>query len=363
MRKSPKDLVSGAEGIKSQATLAKARDETVRWKHRHGLAVQECVVLEKRLDALLAISEKPKQRKLKTPKEKKQKTVAAVIPATDWHVEERVTLEATNGKNQFSLHEAEVRINRFYNGAIEAIDWQSSRKSVDEIWHPMLGDLLSGYIHEELMESNECSPTEACVFLQEMITSGIDMLRSATRLPVFVPTCVGNHSRTNTGRKRIKTSCANSYEWLLYKTLEKYYEKDVNVHWYVGSGYHNIQTIKGRKVRFHHGDGLRYNGGVGGISIPVNKSIAQWQKVNTVDFDIFGHWHQLLWHYPGWVCCPSLIGYSEFSVEIKAEFQHPAQAFIVIDRDYGIDLATPIYLTDPARVKENNENTRFRREN
>ena len=106
-----------------------------------------------------------------------------------------------------------------------------------------------------------------------------------------------------------------------------------------------------RKVRFHHGDALRYMGGIGGITIPVNKAIAQWQKVNHVSFDIFGHWHQYLYHYPTWVCCPSLIGYTEFAVEIKAEFQHPAQAFIVINEGLGIAFSTPIYLEEPKKGK------------
>jgi len=179
--------------------------------------------------------------------------------------------------------------------------------------------------------------------LQEMICSGIDFLLRKTRLPIYMPTCVGNHGRT-TPRKRIKTSYKNSYEWLLYMTLAKYYSATSRVRWMVGKGYHNTQEIMGRKVRFHHGDGLRYQGGVGGISIPVNKAIAQWDKVQVVDFDIFGHWHTFLPHYPKWVSCGSLMGYSEFSVAIKAEFQHPTQTFIVIDRNYGMTLATPIFL-------------------
>ena len=116
-----------------------------------------------------------------------------------------------------------------------------------------------------------------------------------------------------------------------------------------GEGYHNVQTILGRKVRFHHGDGLRYQGGVGGITIPVNKAIAQWDKVEAVDFDIFGHWHTHLVGYPKWISCGSLMGYSEYSLSIKAEYQAPTQTFIVIDRRYGMTLAAPIFLTPPKR--------------
>ena len=84
---------------------------------------------------------------------------------------------------------------------------------------------------------------------------------------------------------------------------------------------------------------------MGGITIPVNKSIAQWDKVSAADFDIFGHWHTFLLGYPKWISCGSLMGYSEYSVEIKAEFQHPTQTFIAIDKAKGLTLAIPIFLT------------------
>ncbi len=274
--------------------------------------------------------------------------VAVVVPASDWHVEETVFKERVNGKNEFDLSIATARIRRFYSKILEMIELQNHWAKVTEIWHPLLGDLMSGYIHEELMETNGCSPTEACIFLQDMICAGIDLLRKETKLPIILPCCVGNHGRT-TMKKRIKTSTRNSYEWLLFKTLERFYAKDSKVRFNVADGYHNTQEIMGRKVRFHHGDGLRYMGGVGGISIPVNKSIAQWDKVDPADFDIFGHWHTFLAHYPKWVSCGCLMGYSEYSVEIKAEFQHPTQTFMVIDRRYGMTQATPIFLTKPNR--------------
>lgn len=347
-RNSAKQLVSETAQAASEISLAKAASAAAGWKKKHQEAIQTAVTLEQQLDAMLAIQGEPAIRRFERMKKSPPKGVAVVVPATDWHVEERVFAAGTNGKNHFDLAEATARIKRFYSKVLELIDWQSRLAPVVELWHPLLGDLMSGYIHEELMESNSLSPTEACVFLQEMICSGIDFWLKETKLPIFVPTCVGNHGRT-TPKKRIKTSYKNSYEWLLYMTLAKRYEGNRRVAWDVGQGYHNTQSIMGRKVRFHHGDGLRYMGGVGGITIPVNKSIAQWDKVETADFDIFGHWHTFLACYPKWVACGSLMGYSEFSVEIKAEFQHPTQTFIVLDRRYGLTQATPIFLTKPQR--------------
>ena len=350
-RTKPGNLVESATSETYALQVAKSKEDVKRWRKRHGAAIVVACQLETRLDVALGITgTKPlvAKQKFKRLKKGKPKGVAVIVPATDWHVEERIYKAGTNGKNEFTLAIAEKRIKRFYSKVLELIEWQNALAPVKEIWHPLLGDLLSGYIHEELMETNALSPTEACVFLQDMICEGIDLWLRETKLPIFVPTCVGNHGRT-TIKKRIKTSCKNSYEWLLYMSLARHYAKNRRVAWDVGTGYHNTQEIVGRKVRFHHGDGLRYMGGVGGITIPVNKSISQWDKVDQCDFDIFGHWHTFLPHYPKWVSCGSLMGYSEYSLEIKAEFQHPTQTFIVLDREYGVTQATAIFLEKPRR--------------
>jgi hypothetical protein len=352
MKRNPKKLVSDAKDETTELAVAKATRAVALWRSKYKEAVSHAVNVEERLDALLTIrGNKTKRRKLTTKKRGKGRGVAVIVPATDWHVEERIFLAGTNGKNEFNIAEAERRIKQYYQKVLHLINHQNTLAPVTELWHPLLGDLISGYIHEELMESNELSPTEACFFAQSMVIAGINLWLQETDLPIFVPTCCGNHGRTTT-KKRIKTSFKNSFEWLMYKNIEQHFASEPRVTCMVGEGYHNIQTIVKRRIRFHHGDGLRYNGGVGGITIPVNKSVAQWNKSEHVDLDVFGHYHQFLWNYPDWVCCGCLNGFSEFAVEIKASFQHPTQTFIVIDELYGVTSAVPIFLTEPQRSKK-----------
>ena len=339
-----KQIMEKSKTEAAEMDIAQAKSEAARWRRKYKDIATVASSLESQVETLLGIQGEPAIQRFERAT-KTQGDVAVIVPATDWHVEERVYLEATNGKNQYDLTEAEQRVKAAYAKTLDLIDWQNRMNKVTQLWHPMLGDLMTGYIHEELQETNSLSPVEAIDFLQELICSGIDLWLRKTKLLIFVPTCVGNHGRT-TVKKRIKTSTKNSFEWLLYQTLAKYYAKNKRVWWSVGKGYHNLQDVMGYKVRFHHGDGLRYNGGVGGITIPVNKAIAQWNKVTPCDIDIFGHWHQFLWHYPHWISCPSTMGYSEFSLEIKAEYQRPAQTFIVVDRNMGVSLAVPIYVTD-----------------
>jgi intein/homing endonuclease len=110
-----------------------------------------------------------------------------------------------------------------------------------------------------------------------------------------IPLVSGN----STKKPRHATGAANSYEWMLYKTMAKHLKDKAS--WHVSDGYHLLLDLYGKTLRIHHGDGLQYQGGVGGLTIPVEKAIAAWNKGVPADLDIFGHWHQSQQN-PKWVC-------------------------------------------------------------
>jgi hypothetical protein len=348
-QKSAIDLVLEAKNQSQEVKIARAVDEARSYKTRYLQALAREKDLTTQNNILLGIANTTsRNRRYRKQPKSKGRGVAAYVLASDWHVEETVEPELVSWKNEFNLEIAWERIERFFQKIVELIMVQNHLAPVDEIWLALLGDLMSGYIHEELKESNELSPVETIVWLREAIRAGIDFLLSETKLPIYIPTCHGNHGRT-TPKKMIKTSYKNSYEWLLYTILAGDYEDNERVNFIVGKGYHNTVTCMGRTCRNHHGDGLRYQGGVGGITIPVNKSVAKWNGVSAVDFDFFGHWHTFLWNYSTWVSNGSLIGYSPYAVEIKADFQHPTQSFCVIDSAYGLTDAKPIFTTKAHR--------------
>jgi hypothetical protein len=149
---------------------------------------------------------------------------------------------------------------------------------------------------------------------------------------IIMPTCVGNHGRTGK-KKRCATGYANSYEWLMYKMLDKYVVEP-GVRWKVENGYHNWLSIYNYDVRFHHGDNIQYQGGVGGITIPVNKAISQWNKIRTAHYDYFGHYHQFF-NTNRWCCNSSVIGLGAYALSIKAEYEEPSQTLSLISRTRG----------------------------
>jgi hypothetical protein len=117
----------------------------------------------------------------------------------------------------------------------------------------------------------------------------------------------------------------------MYLALAKYLRDEPRVKFIISESYHTWVTIQGRPVRFHHGDGMQYHGGVGGLYIPVNKAIAAWNKTQVASFDFFGHFHTWC-HDNLWASNGSLVGYNAYALANKIPYQPPWQTFAVFDK-------------------------------
>jgi hypothetical protein len=283
-------------------------------------------------------------RPIKASRPKVSESVA-VVAASCWHVEEYVDPKVINGLNHYNLDIAESRIEKLFQHAARLVEIERNGTDIDTLVFALLGDLMTGYIHEELLENNPLSPTETILWLQKRIIAGFKFLREKGGFKrIVVPCTVGNHGRT-TPKKRVATSYKNSFEWLMYHILAESFAESSGtpVEFRIGNSYFNYLEVYGKTLRFHHGDYLSYQGGVGGISIPVNKAIASWDKSRHADLDIFGHWHQTLADRK-WVSTGSLIGYNAYALSIKAVCEPPQQSFFLFEKNRGRTVTTPITL-------------------
>ena len=266
----------------------------------------------------------------------------AVLCCTDWHAEENVDPATINGKNEFNLEVCAARIGRVWDKTVELICALRSFTKIQNLVLWLGGDLINGYIHEELEESNFLGPAEAIDFVEGHLCDGIATLRKHLKMPITVLGNWGNHGRS-TKKRRVSTGAASSWEYLCYRHLQRVHQSQPGVDVLSTKGYHWLWDVQGHRVRFHHGDNIRYQGGVGGITIPVNKAIAQWNKANAVACDIFGHWHQYMedWRF---VSCGCLVGYNAYAESIKADCQDPSQTLVVFSAHRGKCMALPIYV-------------------
>ena len=309
---------------------------------KYKAALARIVALEERNELLTSLEGRGPSKPWK-PSARKQGTHAtAVMVLSDWHVEEVVDPAKVNGVNEHNLEIAEARARRTFERGMMLLDDARHLTKIDTLVVAMLGDFISGYIHEELQETNLLSPIEACGFAEDLLERGLrTLLKESGVKRIIVPTCVGNHGRC-TPKTRIASMTDNSFEQAMYRHLARCFRHEPRIVWQVGEGYHNWLDIEGHAVRFHHGDAIKFGGGVGGLAIPTNKAVAAWNRTKVATVDFFGHLHTWL-NLRKWVSNGSAIGFGAYSLFIKAEYETPSQTFAVIDRDRGLVRALQIF--------------------
>lgn len=271
---------------------------------------------------------------------------AAVVLASDWHCEEKVTAEQVNGLNEYSLKVFEKRSKYFFINVLKLLDKEAQAVDIRNLVVWLGGDMITGNIHADLSERNQLGPMDAVGLAQDTIAGGIQMLLKDTSpdLKLTIPVSVGNHSRI-TKEQRVATEQENALEWLMYMTLAQFFKHEPRVKFILNRSLHTYVDVMGKQLRFHHGHSIRYKDGIGGLTIPAAKKISKWNYGKQAYLDCFGHWHTLFFG-DNFISNGSMIGYSPFSIWVGAPYQPPQQAFFLIDAKWGLTGRFPIILEE-----------------
>lgn len=256
------------------------------------------------------------------------------IVISDWHIEERVLGKQINGLNEYNPTIAQQRMENVFATAVNHLKNQNIYE-FDEIYLLLNGDIISGFIHEDLVESNYMSPTEASLLAKKILQSGIKLIRESFPNRKLIIRCnYGNHGRT-TKKMRHATSAANSYEWLLYKNMEDKYESEPMIDFRVSDGLiaYDYFDYKGSQfvLRTWHGDNAKYQGGIGGLTIPLNKLIMRLDQSIKADYNVIGHFHTLFDINNRCFCNGSVIGYNTYAADLGLPFEPPKQGLLWFD--------------------------------
>lgn len=269
-----------------------------------------------------------------------KREVVPVIVASDWHIEETVSAAITNGLNEYNLTIAEESIRQFFSKACNAIKRSKESHTVNTVVLAILGDIINGVLRSEDLESNQTTPVDAVAIARSLIYKGIKTLVVNTGCKLRVLCCVGNHGRL-TDKIHYSNQVHNSLEYLLYKTLERDFQDSNNVTFIVSEAPYIIQPIFGVKVRFHHGHAARFNGGIGGLAVPVIRKTQQMNTIEHADLDVIGHFHSAQ-VFSNVIVNGSLVGSNGFSMSLGLPHDIPKQTYFEIDSKYGRTVVAPI---------------------
>lgn len=280
-----------------------------------------------------------------------RREAAAFALLSDVHCEERVRPGETPVPNVYNLDVADRSIARFFAGYRWLLDFhrggggESPGFQITDATLWLGGDLMTGHIHPENVENTESTPIETMLWLRPRLVAGIELLLADPKTERLNVVCsYGNHGR-NTPKPYRALGAAHSYEWALYQILAGHFAGNDRVHFLADASAHQYMRAYDFDLHFHHGDETNYGGGVGGVMIPINKSVAQWDIARKCHFHNFGHWHQYI--DTGRVALNgSVIGFNAYAMSIKATPEPPQQAFYLIDSKRGKTCKSPIWVRD-----------------
>lgn len=349
-KESPEKPIITSEDL-VEIELEKQRAKQSNKDSQIRVLTQRVLRLERENAVFTALGEKEPETIEISPKAKRGVSESAAIMVwSDWHSEETVLPEQVSGKNEFNLKIFHERFWNLLRGNIAWFNINAAATTIKTIVLCLLGDFITGSIHDDLMEGNQLQPADAIYNVFSYLVTGIQYILDNTKpdVELIIPCHSGNHGRM-TIEQRIATEAGNSLEYFMYMMLRDHFQNNKRVTFKVQNGYHNyVSFFEGRfDMRTHHGHQINYQGGVGGITIPVNKAIAQWNKARRADLDVFGHFHT---KFDGgnFVSNGALIGYSAYTVSIKGTYEEPSQQQFLINREYSAKTAVmPVFVKNP----------------
>lgn len=311
---------------------------------REEVLLREIEQLRREKEVLLALGDRQRRREelTFTRGTGKKRQATALIMASDWHPEEPVDPVTVNGQNAYDLDIFKERSANFFHNAAKLVKKERQSLDVPHVLFAGLGDFITGNIHEDLQEIAELPPIKAMLLVQDVLEAGLKYL--CDELAPTTVSCVwvdGNHDRI-TKMIRVANRKGNSLAYYMYKMLEKLCPK---IQMDVAEGLFAYTQVYNTTVRARHGDDVRYNGGVGGLYVPMSRAILRDNsKLRHADLDLFGHFHtQVDLRFA--LGNGSLIGFGPFAQWIHASYERPQQTFALIDADEGLTGTFPILVS------------------
>ena len=266
----------------------------------------------------------------------------AVALFSDAHIEETVNPQSVMSLNEYNTGIAKQRIQNYFSNLVHCLN----KDEVTHLIFASLGDTISGYIHDELAQTNGLTPLEATQLAQGLLFNGLKFICEKSNVEdIYFIGIVGNHSRV-TKKIQHANGYKMSYEWLMYQNIKRECEiAGLPITFNLPeSEMAVVDTQDNRRFLFIHGFQIRSNGSgtVCGIYPALNRLCMKWDKIFHQDKIYLGHFHSCV-SIPNAMVNGSIIGYNSFALSNGFGYERPAQQYEVYDTKIGLLLTRQIY--------------------
>lgn len=262
---------------------------------------------------------------------------------SDAHYGEVVEPSAALGIS-YNCDIAQRRIEHYRDVIIRYKDLREPAYNIDKLTVAVLGDMLSGEIHEELRVTNEKSVVEQEAEMTNILWDlACDFAEEFPQVEFVV--LPGNHPRLYK-KPEFKKKWAN-WEWSMGKGLEKLVEVSPleNVTITVPEAMVYTHKIFDYNIAMTHGDGIKSNSFAGIPFYGMRQRRERLQELlssrdlERADMFVMGHFHQHLWWGGG--DCDILIngaikGGDEYSIGTFLSAPEPIQVLLEFHPEHGV---------------------------
>lgn len=284
-----------------------------------------------------------KVQPIKKQDSKADKEGTVITLLSDIHGEHKITKASTSGLNEYNPDICSNRLTKYFQRLVMLTDLNRNQLPLNQLVMGLLGDLIHGFIHAEYMRSNYMTPIEAMLFITDELRKGLEFILKHGKFKNIVIVCkIGNHSRI-TDKVFTDEEALYSYEWIIYHLLA--HEFDGKIKFIIDNSYFTYFQIYDKVIRFHHGHGFRYGGGIGGLYVPLQRYRLRINQQRKADLDAIGHWHTTdFLRNTKTVINGSVCGFDAFAMRFGFEPEPPQQQFLIQDSKRGYTANTPIIL-------------------
>lgn len=336
---------------------AKTLDQRLRTELR------DATVLIKKLTRQVEVHSDLAEQRLDPPRwltpaiSKKSNNIAG-IAISDTHFDEYVNPEEINHTNAYSREIALSRLQKCCESVIKLDRDHFSGIKTEAIVVNLVGDMVSGNIHEELEATNQAHIIDTILFWAEQMVAFLQQLLEHFK-KMYVVCVVGNHGRLKP-KVKFKGAVQDNYDYLLYNLIAKEFRgKKKYIKFHIPLSPDAYYPIYNTRYCLTHGSQFRGGQGWAGPLMPImrgdrKKKERQATIKKPYDVLVCGHFHTFQ-KLSTAIMNGSLIGYSEYAAAGNFNFEVPQQAFWLTSPTRGTTISTPIHCKSKNEGWEKNE--------
>ncbi len=282
--------------------LATYKGEAALWKKLYHNAIKDSAKKEIITDAITNLAPSFNALPLKeysTPsgqfRGEHEQTVIA--PLSDTHVGEQVYTDQMIGINSYDWDLFNQRLYGWATQVLNLVNYRRNIAPVDNLIVPMLGDMISGDIHEELARSNISNCMEQMIRGANLIAQAIMYLAPHFK-SVKVPCVVGNHGRMT--RKPPMKDKYMDWDYMMYQWVSTFCKNQDNLIFEIPKSYLHVFSVYNNNILIMHGDSVSGAGSNTSITSAITKlrGVLQYKEnkdKEEIRFDsaMIGHFHRI----------------------------------------------------------------------